>query len=158
MRRTLLALDGSTTRVCESLAGGPIDVQVLLQQRTTDVPEDVRTQLGGTQWLERVTSLVAHGEVLMDNLSYTRLDAVPGDFLRGLDSGEAPIGHLLQRLFVRREALKVDDALQQALWRHVGERDDTMSRAYRIVTAKGPLMLIFEVFRSGMLRGEGPAP
>ncbi len=149
--RMLLALDGSTTRVCEALSGHPIDVVVHHQQPTSDVPEAVRQQLGGNAWLERVTSLLADGRVMMDNLSFTRLDAVPPWFLKGLGDGIAPVGHLLQHLFVQREALNVDYATQQRLWQHVGQPDHMASRSYRVVTADGPLMLIFEAYRGGMV-------
>lgn len=152
--RLLLALDGSTTRICEALAQAPMDVQLKHQQRTSDVPAAVREQLGGRAWLERVACLHAHGEVLMDNLSYTRLDAVPDDFLRGLDAGHAPVGHLLKKLFVQREPLPATPEVADRLWRHVGEPDERASRCYRIVTAEGPLMLIFEAYRSGMVRRE----
>jgi chorismate-pyruvate lyase len=151
LRRMLLAQDGSTTRVCEALAGQPIEVVVHHQQRTGDVPAAVHAQLGGSAWLERVTSLVADGRVMMDNLSYTRLDVVPAWFLDKLDEGVAPVGHLLAHLFVQREAVPVDAATQDALWRHVGVRDDATSRSYRVVTAETPLMLIFEAFREGMV-------
>ncbi|MET0335372.1 MAG: chorismate pyruvate-lyase family protein [Rhizobacter sp.] len=149
--RVLLALDGSTTRVCEAVAQSPMTVQLLLQEQTDDVPPGVREQLGGTRWLKRVTSLHAFGPVLMDNLSYTRLDAVPDWFLAQLNEGTAPIGHLLQRLFVKREALASTPEIQQALWQHVGQPDLRASRSYRIVTEAQPLMLIFETFRSGMV-------
>ncbi|MBX3620965.1 MAG: DUF98 domain-containing protein [Rhizobacter sp.] len=149
--RALLALDGSTTRVCEALAQAPVKVQLIHQQRTHEVPPAVREQLGGKAWLARVTSLHAHGDVLMDNLSYTRLDAVPDWFLAALDAGSAPIGHLLARLFVQREAQPGSAEIEDALWAHVGQRDARASRCYRIVTAEGPLMLIFECFRRGMV-------
>ncbi len=149
--RTLMALDGSTTRICEAIAQAPMSVQLLSQQPTDSVPKTVREQLGGTRWLHRVTSLHAHGRVLMDNLSYTRLDAVPDWFLTQLDEGVAPIGHLLKKLFVQREALTSNAEIESALWQHVGQPDLRASRCYRIVTERGPLMLIFETFRSGMV-------
>lgn len=147
----LLALDGSTTRVCEAVAGAPMTVQLVHQEQTDHVPQAVREQLGGSRWLRRVTSLHAHGPVLMDNLSYTRLDAVPDDFLAQLEQGTAPIGHLLQRLFVQREPRAGSSEIQQTLWHHVGQPDLRASRCYAIVTPQGPLMLIFETFRSGMV-------
>ncbi len=154
--RMLLALDGSTTRVCEALARAPIEVRLHHQQRVEQAPAALREQLGGNAWLERVTSLHVNGEVLMDNLSYTRLDAVPPDFLRGLDAGQAPIGHLLQQLFVQRKPIALTDVIDEGiaprLWQHVGEPDLRASRCYRIVTLDGPLMLIFEAYRSGMAR------
>lgn len=154
--RALLALDGSTTRLCEAIAQSPITVQLHLQRQTTEVPADVREHLGGERWLERVTSLHAHGRVMMDNLSYTRLDAVPDWFLAGLDAGQAPVGHLLQHLFVQRETVPGSEALADALWRHVGAPDLRASRSYRVVTAETPLMLIFESWRGGMVQEDRP--
>lgn len=151
--RALMALDGSTTRVCEAIAQAPMTVQLLSQQQTDSVPAAVRESLGGQRFLHRVTSLHAHGRVLMDNLSYTRLDAVPGWFADQLNEGKAPIGHLLQHLFVKREPLASTPEIEDALWQHVGQPDLRTSRCYRIVTEQGPLMLIFETFRSGMVAG-----
>jgi chorismate-pyruvate lyase len=149
--RMLLALDGSTTRVCEAVAQAPMQVQLIQQQQTHEVPAAVREQLGGSSWLTRVTSLHAHGQVLMDNLSFTRLDAVPAWFLQGLNDGAAPIGHLLQRLFVQREPVAGSVQIEQMLWQHVGQPDARASRCYCIVTEQGPLMLIFEAYRGGMV-------
>jgi chorismate-pyruvate lyase len=149
--RALMALDGSTTKVCEALAQQPVTVQLHRQRQTDDVHAAVRAQLGGTRWLERITSLHAHGRVMMDNLSYTRLDAVPGWFLAGLDAGQAPVGHLLAKLFVQRERLAAEADVAQALWAQVGAPDDRASRTYRVVTAASPLMLIFEAWRDGMV-------
>lgn len=149
--RMLLALDGSTTRVCEALAQAPMQVQLIFQQQTQDVPKAVREQLGGEAWLTRVTSLHANGQVWMDNLSFTRLDAVPAWFLQRLNEGSAPIGHLLAHLFVRREPLEGSDPVEKMLWQHVGLPDTRASRSYRIVTEQGPLMMIFEAFRAGMV-------
>lgn len=149
----LLAQDGSTTRVCEALTGAPVTVTLHHQARTGDVPAAVREALGGTAWLERVTSLsTPAGEVLMDNLSFTRLDAVPDWFLAGLDQGQAPIGHLLDKIFVRREPAETDAAVQALLWNRVGQPDPPASRSYRIRTPELPLMLIYEVFRGGLVR------
>lgn len=146
----LLALDGSTTRLCEALIEGPVELLLVHQQQTVDVPAAVRQHLGGSAWLARVTTLHAGGQAMMDNLSYTRLDAVPGWFLEGLDQGQAPIGHLLQRLFVRRENVPGCAELSAQLWGHVGSPDERASRSYRVVTSDGPLMLIFEAWRGGM--------
>jgi chorismate-pyruvate lyase len=150
--RLLLAHDGSTTRLCEAVAQAPMQVVLHQQVRSAEVPPEVVEHLGGERWLCRVTSLCdPRGQVLMDNLSFTRLDAVPAWFLQKLDEGRAPIGHMLDALFVRREPVPTTAALQQMLWRHVGVPDDAASRSYRIVTPEQPLMLIFEVFRAGMI-------
>jgi chorismate-pyruvate lyase len=152
LRRLLLTLDGSTTRACEAIAEQPMQLLVHHQQQTTDVPAAVQGELGGSAWLERVTSLVSDEGVMMDNLSFTRLDAVPPWFLDEMRIGTAPVGHLLAKLFVRREPLPIDAAVAEHLWRRVGLPDAHASRAYRIVTDAGPVMLIFEVFRGGMVR------
>lgn len=149
--RLLLAHDGSTTRLCEAVALEPMQVLLHNQARISDVPHEVREQLGGEHWLARVTSLcTSEGKVLMDNLSFTRLDAVPEWFLHKLDEGRAPIGHMLSSLFVRRETLETSQPLQHMLWKWVGAEDLASSRGYRIVTPQGPLMLIFEVFRAAI--------
>src|SRR4051812_14330119 len=108
LRRLLLALDGSTTRACEAIAERPVQLVVHHQQQTTDVPAEVQGHLGGSAWLERVTSLVSDEGVMMDNLSFTRLDAVPEWFIAEMRSGAEPVGRLLAKLFVRREPLPID--------------------------------------------------
>jgi chorismate-pyruvate lyase len=153
--RLLLAADGSTTRLCEAIAGGPVELLLVHQAVTHQVPQAVRDQLGGQAWLHRVTSLHANGRVMMDNLSYTRLDAVPDDFLAALNQGQAPIGHLLKPLFIKRVGVQmgqhVNPLLAEQLWAHVGCPDLSASRAYHIETPQGPLMLIFEAYRQAMV-------
>ncbi len=153
--RLLLAQDGSTTRLCKALASRPIEVVVHRQHETDEVPAAVREQLGGNTWLERITSLCRDGTVMMDNLSYTRLDALPGHLLAALERGVVPIGYLLDRLFVKRERVDASPEIAARLWEVCGLRDDDASRSYRIVTPGGPLMLIFEAYRAGMLRPKG---
>jgi len=152
MLRLFLAQDGSTTRLCEVIAGGPIALRVLRQHATSDVPAIVRRQLPGERFIERITFLAAHGEVMMDNLSYIALPGLAPDIERDLLAGTMPIGHLLARLWVRREAV-VDDAqgLAQHLWDAAGQPDADATRSYRIVTPEGPRMLICETYRRGML-------
>ena len=150
--RLLLAQDGSATRLCEALAGKPISVLLQYQHRTSDVPAAIRSGLGGTAWLERITTLHTGGVVLMDNLSYTRLDAVPDWFLAELDAGKAPIGYLLDRLCIQREDLRLDDEIAGRLWPHVGLPDPRATKLYRILTPDGPLMWVFETFRAGWVQ------
>ena len=150
----LLAQDGSTTRLCETIAGGPVTLQVNRQAPTADVPELVRRHLPGTSFIERITSLVAHGEVMMDNLAYVALDGLQPALQRDLEAGQMPIGHLLARLWVRREAVSDTGALHEHLWRVVGVPDAAATRAYRIVTPDGPRMLIVETYRRGMRMGQ----
>ena len=151
LRRLLLAHDGSTTRLCEAVALQPIKVLLHEQKRMTEAPEDILKHLGGSHWLSRVSSLYTpEGKVMMDNLSFTRLDKVPTWFLRKLDEGQVPIGQMLQQIFVRRKPIETSQTLQNLLWSQVGLPDPDTTRGYLIVTPEGPLMLIFEVFREAI--------
>jgi chorismate-pyruvate lyase len=150
----LLAQDGSTTRLCETVAGGPVTLLLAHQSITSQVPEYVRDALPGACFIERFTSLAAHGEVMMDNLAYVALDGLAPDLRRDLEGGVAPIGHLLARMFVRRHPLQARHAapaLQERLWSVLGMPDAGASRAYGVITPEGPRMVIAETFRRGML-------
>ena len=152
MLQLLLAQDGSTTRLCETIAGGPVSLHVIEQRVVNEVPAEVRAALPGTGFIERITCLAAHGEVMMDNLSYIALDGLPADVRRDLEAGVMPIGHLLARLWVRRAFLDAAPALYERLWAAAGWlRDAAASRTYCIVTPDGPRMLIAETYRRGML-------
>ena len=147
----LLAQDGSTTRLCEAVAGAPVELHVLHQQATSAVPPVVREHLPGDQFIERITCLAAHGQVLMDNLSYIALQGLDPAIERDLRAGSMPIGHLLARLWVRREPILTPPELTQRLWSDVGLPDHDATRSYRIVTPETPRMLICETYRRGML-------
>jgi len=103
--RLLLAQGGSTTRLCEAVAGGPVRLHVLAQVVTDDVPNSVRETLEGPRFIERVTFLAAHGEVMMDNLTYIAVAGLDADLRRDLDAGTIRIGHLLAPLWIRCTAL-----------------------------------------------------
>jgi chorismate-pyruvate lyase len=152
--RLLLAQDGSTTRLCETQAQGPVGLHVLSQKVIEDAPPIVRAMLPGQRHLERITSLIAHGQVMMDNLCYVSLETVPVDIRSDLEAGVMPVGHLLQRLWLRRAALPPEgwswDWVQQRLWSLTGLADVNASRAYQITTPNGPLMVIAETYRRGM--------
>lgn len=150
----LLAQDGSTTRLCETIAGQPISLLVLGQRVVTTPPLQIAAELPGRTFIERITSLVAHGEVMMDNLSYIALDGLPADLHRDLEGGTVPIGHLFRRMWVRRTFLTVAPGLFERLWSVVGLPDERASRAYRVDTPTGPCMVIAETYRRGMLMSE----
>jgi chorismate-pyruvate lyase len=157
--KLLLAQDGSTTRLCEAVAGGPVELQLLHQQLTTQVPSVVRDHLAGTTFIERVTCLVAHGEVLMDNLTFIAVQGLEPDMQAALCAGQLPIGHLLSRWWVRRQpvvGLGVE-ALAQHLWRVVGLPDASATRTYGIATPEAVRMVITETYRRGMLTGHQAA-
>ncbi len=148
----LLAQDGSTTRLCEAIAGGPVALHVIEQRVVHEVPDAVRAALPGAGFIERITCLAAHGQVMMDNLSYIALEGLPADVRHDLEAGAMPIGHLLARLWVRRAFLDAAPALYERLWTAAGGLPDAgASRTYCIVTPEGPRMLIAETYRRGML-------
>jgi hypothetical protein len=78
MLRLLLAQDGSTTRLCEAIADGPVSLHVLHQRVVHTAPDEVLRSLPGPDFIERITCLTAHGQVMMDNLSYIALDGLAG--------------------------------------------------------------------------------
>lgn len=154
--RLLLTHDGSTTRLCSAV--NHQDMAVYLHQQYTVVNMEnnpigleLAMILGGNHWLQRITSLHnADHEVFMDNLSFTRLDAVPTWFVNALNEGKMPIGRLLDLLFIQRKPVKTGEALQNILWNTVGLIDDRASRSYTIATTEYTFMLIFEVFRDAL--------
>ncbi|PZP98315.1 MAG: hypothetical protein DI587_14810 [Variovorax paradoxus] len=148
----LLAQDGSTTRLCETVAGGPISLHLFAQRIVDSVPSAVRSALPGERFIERITCLAAHGQVMMDNISYIALEGLDADVQRDLEAGVLPIGHLLARMWVRRNFLAPEPELLEHLWSAAGGLPDaSASRMYCIATLEGPRMLIAETFRRGML-------
>jgi chorismate-pyruvate lyase len=150
--KLLLAQDGSTTKLCEAISDSDVSLVVHSQARVDTVPEVVLRELGGTSWLKRITSLHSESRVLMDNLTYTRLDRVPAWFLADLEQGVAPVGHLLEKVFIRRERIVSSPELEQVLFDVVGFPDSGSSRAYTINTDDEALMLVFETYRAGFAR------
>ena len=149
--RLLLAQDGSTTKLCEAIAKGPVTLHVLEQRVVHAVPDEVRQALPDGGFIERITCLAAHGQAMMDNLSYIALEGLQPELRRDLEVGTRPIGHLLARLWVRRAFLNEAPMLYERLWRAVGLADRGASRAYCVSTPEGPRMLIAETYRRGML-------
>lgn len=150
--KLLLAQDGSTTKLCEAISNSRVSLTLHSQDRVDTVPEVVRRELGGTAWLKRLTSLHSDSRVLMDNLTFTRLDRVPAWFLNDLEQGKAPVGHLLEKLFVRRERIDSNPELERELFDLVGFPDSGSSRAYTVNTEDRAVMLVFETYRAGFAR------
>ena len=147
--RLLLAQDGSTTRLCETVAGGPVGLHLLAQRVVEQVPAEVRQVLAGTRFIERLSCLAAHGAVLMDNLSYVALDRLDAGLRREIEAGERPLGHLFAERWVRRDFLAAAPGVYARLWAEVGLADAAASRVYAVHTPAGPAMLIAETFRRG---------
>lgn len=147
----LLAQDGSTTRLCECLAGGTVSVRLLAQERTTELPAPLASVLPGSIFMRRLIALEARGHVLMDSLSFIALEGLAQDMRHALEEGVTPIGHLLARLWTRREFRSHDTQLFEQLWSQVGLADPAASRSYAVVTPKASLMVIAETFRRGLV-------
>jgi chorismate-pyruvate lyase len=150
MLNLLLAQDGSTTRLCEAAAEGPVSLLVVDQRVVQEVPDDVRSTLPGAAFIERITCLIADGRVMMDNVAFIALEGLADDIRLDLERGTMPIGHLLARMWVRRRFIDAP-ALFDKLWKSSGLPDPKASRAYCIVTPEGPRMTIAETFRRGMV-------
>jgi chorismate-pyruvate lyase len=154
--RVLLGQDGSTTRLCEVIAGVPVELFLHSQARVETVPDSVLEHLGGASWIERITSLHFDGRVMMDNLTWTRADKIPAEFADDLERGELPVGRLLDRLFVKRQRIP-GSSFGDVLWNQTGLSDPRASRAYTISTQvgssdSGPFMLVFETYRAEIFK------
>lgn len=148
----LLAQGGSTTRLCETIAGGPVQLHVLRQRACSDLPEAVRSALPGAAVVERFSCLTARGAVMLDSLVYIAARSLPSDIAQQVEAGATPIGHLLERLWMRRTPwTRVDDGMCARLWAEVGWPDAAATRTYTVETPTGPSMVITETFRDGML-------
>ncbi len=151
--KVLLAQDGSATLLCETIAGGAVQLTVLKQNITEHVPPEVRQHLPGQRFMERFVTLSSGGEVMMDNLSYIALDAMEPSVCKILEEGQVPIGHLFDRLWVRKKSLFGMESLHERLWAQSGLPDARAVRSYLVSTPAAPCMLISETFRAGMRRG-----
>jgi chorismate-pyruvate lyase len=154
--RVLLGQDGSTTRLCEVIADGPVELHLYSQARVKSVPDGVLEFLDGDSWIERITSLHVAGRVMMDNLTWTRVDKIPAEFADDLERGELPVGRLLDRLFVKRRMISAS-SFGDVLWNQTGLPDARASRAYTISTQvgssdQGAFMLVFETYRAEIAR------
>lgn len=153
MLRLLLAQGGSTTRLCEAIADAKVGLHVIEQRHCTDLPEPVRSVLPGECLLERISCLASRGVVMLDSLVYIATRSLTRDLAQQIEAGTQPIGYLLERLWVRRAPWpRAHPALCTRLWARVGCPDASASRTYAVATPDGPLMVITETFRDGMLR------
>lgn len=146
----LIAHEGSMTRLCETLAGAPVQLRLRAQRVTRDVPARVRRLLPGGVFIERVTSLVAAGQVLTDNLVYVAMEGLDADLHEALQTGRRPIGHLMDGRRHRRDTVQVDGPVLDRLWAAVGEPDPQAMRCYAMHTEEGVAMLVCEALRGAL--------
>jgi chorismate-pyruvate lyase len=148
--RVMVEQDGSMTRLCEQLAEAPVQLRLRQQQVTPDVPDGVRSLLPGARFIERVTSLVADGQVLTDNLVYVALDGLDVTLQDELQAGRRPIGHLMDGRPHRRDVVQVGPEVLQRLWAVVGTPDPAAMRCYTMRTPEGSAMLVCEALRAAL--------
>ena len=104
------------TRLCEALAGAPVELRLRHQCLTHEVPPEVCGLLPGARFIERVTSLVSAGRVLTDNLVYVALLGLDAELQQDLQTGRRPIGHLMDGRPHRRDVVQVGPAVLGRLW------------------------------------------
>ncbi len=148
--RVLLEQDGSATLLCELVAGGPIRLDVTHQIITDDVPDEVRRQLPGDAFIERQVCLSFDDEVMMDNLTYVACDRIDPALRQYLLDGTAPIGHLFDQRWTRKQTVEPIDDVVARLWGRSGLPDPAAVRAYLLQMPESTCMLITETFRAGM--------
>jgi len=151
----LLAQTGSTTRLCEWIASGPVGLELVHQAWRDAPPPALQGIAGQGPTLERVTTIHAHGEAMMDNLVFVPGEGLGDDLLEGLRAGTIPVGHLVDRGFTRRSPMPTGaerDAFLDLLWARFGLAEPEAARAYILEISGGPRLLIAEAYRHGMLR------
>jgi chorismate-pyruvate lyase len=149
--RLLLAQDGSTTRLLETMTGQSVSVHVIDQHLVRTLPAALDGTLPGKRFLRRITSLGIGGQVLLDGLAYIAIDVLPSRLVRELEEGVRPIGYVLSSVWTRRAMHNQDTSLLEELWKTVGKPDLPASRSLRMFTPRGPCMLLAETFRRGVL-------
>jgi len=148
--RVMVEQDGSMTRLCEALAGAPVELRLRHQCLTHEVPPEVCGLLPGARFIERVTSLVSAGRVLADNLVYVALLGLDAELQQDLQTGRRPIGHLMDGRPHRRDVVQVGPAVLGRLWATVGVPTPEAMRCYTMRTPQGSAMLVCEALRRGL--------
>lgn len=152
-KKMLLVQDGSATLICETLAGGPVQLDVLHQKVTADVPAGVRAHLPGTSFIERQVCMSHQGEVMMDNLTYVALEQLDPEVQRHLEQGLAPIGYIFDIKLTRKRPVPCPEGVLSRLWQRCGVPDPEAARTYVLEIENTSCMLITETYRSGMMQG-----
>lgn len=152
-KQMLLVQDGSATLMCETLANGPVQLDVLHQQITEDVPAEVRAHLPGNAFIERQVCLSHMGQVMMDNLTYIALEQLDPDVRRHLEQGQYPIGYIFDVKLTRKRPITCPASVLDNLWARCGLPDPDAARSYVLEIENNSCMLITETYRAGMLLG-----
>lgn len=152
-KQMLLVQDGSATLLCETIAKGPVQLEVLHQSRTQDVPDAVRDHLPGDEFIERQVCMSFAGQVMMDNLTYISLQQLDADVREHLERGVSPIGYIFDFKLTRKRPIPCPDTVLDALFARSGLPDAGAARSYVLEIENNSCMLITETYRAGMLHG-----
>ena len=158
-QRMLLGTDGTVTHILEAYADEPIDVLKLAQEVDTTNDADAHLGLAGDDKVLRRRVLLRgrdSGQVLLYAEAIVALGRVEPAFLDGLVGTDKPIGILLaeNRTETFREILTVEREPAGALGTHfgIGPTAELISRTYRIIARRQPMILITEKFPADCFR------
>ena len=159
-QRILLGADGTVTHILEAYADEPVEAVKLAQQlgTTETVDADIEAPEGTPVLRRRV---VLRGRHSRRNLLYAEAvivtERVGLTFIEGLVGTNLPIGTLLarDRTETFREILHVGRERAGPCSAHFGidAAADVLSRTYRIVSRKLPIMVITERFPASYFLG-----
>ncbi|MDN7025362.1 DUF98 domain-containing protein [Methanoculleus sp. FWC-SCC1] len=157
LQKVLLGTDGSVTNLLEMATGHPVEVVTRVQEVRPADPETA-AELGvepGDAVNYRVVELrdTLTGETLIYAVSFTPLQRLAPDFRDDLLRADIPIGRILRRHRIesRREItdariVPADPHLSSIFRIH--RQQALLSRKYRIIHNRQPLIAIEEIFPS----------
>jgi len=149
----LIVQDGSATLICETIANGPVRLDIIHQETTTEVPDDIRAYLAGERFIERQVCISHQNEVMMDNLTYISLEQVDADIQKHLEESQSPIGYIFNAKLTRKRPVPSPESVLSLLWQRSGMPDPDAARSYILEVQNNSCMFITETFRSGMRYG-----
>lgn len=159
-QRMLLGTDGTVTHILEAYADEPIDVLKLAHEVDTANDADAHLGLSAEDKVLRRRVLLRgrdSGQALLYAEAIVALGRVEPAFLDGLVGTDKPIGILLaeNRTETFREILAVEREPAGALGTHFGidPTAELISRTYRIIARRQPMILITEKFPADCFRG-----
>lgn len=156
----LLATDGTVTHVVEAYAGEPVEVVKLRQETDVSDEADLELDLPPDEKVLRRRVLLRgrHSKrALLYAEAVVALGRVEPGFLDGLVATDKPIGVLLaeHRTETFREILRVGQEPAGPLGAHFGVApvEELLSRTYRIMARRQPIIMITEKFPTTFFRG-----
>jgi chorismate-pyruvate lyase len=152
LARVLLSTDGTVSYILEAYADEPIEVVKLSQTFDTSTEADTDLDMSAGAVLRR--RVVLRGQRSLRSLVYAEalvaLDRVEPAFLKGLVGSDQPIGLLLahSRTETFREILRTSrrPAGSCAVHLDIDPGAEVLSRTYRIVAERRPIVVITERF------------